>query len=131
MVSMRSGYNVRTPKMFDHRRNQHDKRKRFRSVRYPAEINMKQQKQRENTGQHIHNHSLDSNVTFLGDFWQLDAPSGTSLSAILTEFIKVGRKATPSPTTGHGQSLPLRRGQDEEAIQGATERTECVRCQDT
>ncbi len=67
-------------------------------------------------------------MLFVGDFWQLDPPSGGSLSSIPCEFIRKGRKFDPKPDVAHGQWILW--GSGEGTVQGMTELTECVRTED-
>jgi len=46
------------------------------------------------------------NVLVCGDFWQLDPPTGTALSAVPTEFIRDMRQFPSAPDTRQGQWLP-------------------------
>jgi len=68
------------------------------------------------------------NVLFAGDFWQLEPPDGGFLAAIPTEYIKRARQFHPAATVSHGQSLFWAR--EDGCVQGVTELTECVRCED-
>ena len=68
------------------------------------------------------------NVVFVGDFWQLDPPSGGFLGAIPAEFLRRGRKYDPKPDIAHGQAIFW--GSGEGCVQGLTELTECVRTED-
>ena len=68
------------------------------------------------------------NVLFAGDFWQLDPPSGTFLGSIPVDFMKRSRRFEANASTAHGQSIFWGRG--EGAVQGLTELTECMRCDD-
>ena len=43
------------------------------------------------------------NILFVGDFHQLDPPTGTPINAIPTCFIKNARKYAPGATEEHGQ----------------------------
>jgi hypothetical protein len=68
------------------------------------------------------------NVVFVGDFWQLDPPSGGFLGAIPCEYMRKGCKYDPKPDISHGQAILW--GSGEGSVQGMTELTECVRTQD-
>ena len=71
------------------------------------------------------------NVIFSGDFWQLDPPSGTAIATIPTELVQKARQYEAAPDVKHGHSLfwgkALNAG---ECVQGITELTECMRCDD-
>jgi hypothetical protein len=68
------------------------------------------------------------NVVSVGDFWQLDPPSGGSLGSIPGEYLRRGRQFDPKPDIAHGQSILW--GSGEGSVQGMTELTECVRTED-
>ena len=64
------------------------------------------------------------NVILVGDFCQLDPPSGVPLAGIPAEYVQSSRRFLPAATTAHGQSLLWGCGTYEEAVQGMTELTE-------
>ena len=68
------------------------------------------------------------NVVFVGDFWQLEPPSGGFLGSILCEYMRGGRKFDAKPDIAHGQSILW--GSGDGSVQGMTELSECVRTQD-
>ena len=68
------------------------------------------------------------NVVFVGDFWQLDPPSGGFLGSIPGEYLRRGRKFDPKPDIAHGQAILW--GSGEGSVQGMTELTECIRTSD-
>ena len=70
------------------------------------------------------------NVILLGDFWQLEPPSGTPLAQLPTEYVASTRRFHPSPNVAHGQSLLWGARQHVGAMQELTELTECMRCKD-
>jgi len=65
------------------------------------------------------------NVVLCGDFWQLDPPSGTALSAVPTEFIRDAREFPSAPDARQGQWLLW--GREAGCVQGVTELTQCMR----
>ena len=67
------------------------------------------------------------NVIFIGDFWQLDPPSGTPISAIPAFRMKRVREHVPAASTAHGQFW----GRSTGCVQAITELTQCVRCHDS
>jgi hypothetical protein len=68
------------------------------------------------------------NVVFVGDFWQLDPPSGGSLGSIPGEYLRRGRQFDPKPDIAHGQAILW--GSGKGSVQGMTELTDCVRTED-
>ena len=68
------------------------------------------------------------NIVFVGDFWQIDPPSGGFIASIPVEFIRKARQYDPKPDIAHGQSIFWHSG--EGCVQGMTELTECVRTED-
>ena len=69
------------------------------------------------------------NVVFVGDFWQLEPPSGGFLASIPYDFLRRGRKYDPKPDVSRGQSIFW--GSGEGSIQGITELKESVRTEDS
>ena len=69
------------------------------------------------------------NVIFIGDFWQLDPPSGIPISAVPADLLERGTNHVPSATTAHGQYIFW--GRSAGCVQGVTELTDCVRCHDS
>ena len=75
------------------------------------------------------------NVFFCGDFYQLEPPSGTAISALPASFSKNARKYAPGATEDHGQRFFFffflgGGGGGPGAVQGMTELTECKRVED-
>ena len=68
------------------------------------------------------------NIVFVGDFWQIDPPSGGFIASVPVEFIRKARQYDPKPDIAHGQSIFWHNG--EGCVQGMTELTECVRTED-
>ena len=65
------------------------------------------------------------NVLFVGDFFQLDPPTGTPINTLPIAWIKKARKYAPGPTEDHGQYLFW--GKQEGCVEGVTCLEECVR----
>ncbi len=71
------------------------------------------------------------NVIFCGDIWQLDPPSGTAIASIPADVVRGARQFAPAPDVKHGQELFWGKGVGHEGcVQGVTELTECMRCED-
>ena len=68
------------------------------------------------------------NVIVSGDFWQLDPPSGTALASVPGHLIAEAREYPAAPDVREG--LELMWGSGSNSIQGVTELTERVRCED-
>ena len=65
------------------------------------------------------------NILLVGDFHQLDPPTGTPLNAIPISFIQKARKYAPSATQEHGQYIFW--GDGEGTVAGVHELTTCER----
>ena len=71
------------------------------------------------------------NVIFCGDFWQLDPPSGTPIASIPAELVREARQYAPAPDVLEGHTLFWGKALDDQnCVQGITELTECMRCDD-
>ena len=116
--------------MVDHRRSQ------YADAAFLAQIDQQLRSMRSNSwktkkdkGQCTRSFGVVS-VILLGDFWQLEPPSGTPLAQIPTEYVAKARRFDPSANTARGQSLLWGTRQHVGSVQGVTELTEHVRCQD-